>query len=39
MTYALREGLEASNAVHRVTPVLLTALLSPLASTVIQGCC
>ena len=34
MTYALREGLEASSAVHRVTPALHTGLLSPLASKV-----
>ena len=39
MTYALRGGLEPSSHVHQVTPALLTALLSPLASKVIQDCC
>jgi hypothetical protein len=38
MTYALRGGLQASSAVHRVTPVLLTGLLGPSVSTVVQGC-
>ena len=38
MTYALRGGLQASIAVHRVTPALLNGLLGPLVSKVIQGC-
>jgi len=38
MTYALREGLEASSAVRRITPALLARLLGPVESTVIQDC-
>jgi hypothetical protein len=39
MTYALRGVLSPSSAVRRVTPPLLTRLLVPRTSKVIQGCC
>jgi hypothetical protein len=39
MTYALREELEPSTVVQTVTPALLARLLSPPASTVVQGRC
>jgi len=39
MTYALREGLEPSSAVQRITPTLIARLRLPSASTVVQVCC